>query len=252
MARSLGRRARLVRKSPPRSRLPARQLSFAAVVCLSVLLTGCADPGSDEVVLTADLPLHLEDHLEAATIEGSEVPTDLPQPIEWRFDEPQPGWRPAYGYEFSQELVTLVRTSDALQVVIEDEHVDSDGDLCGYVYADLPDWQLQEWAYVALEARVHPDAGGGSLGLAFNLTEPERAGVWQDRGMTSPLMADGTVQTYLFSPNPVGGGFDGTWRQLLLQFCAFQPSTIDLLSVKVIPKEAAFAAAPVGVKHGRA
>ena len=47
---------------------------------------------------------HLEDHLDAATIEGSEVPADLPEPVEWRFDEPQPGWKPAYGYEFSQVL----------------------------------------------------------------------------------------------------------------------------------------------------
>jgi len=124
------------------------------------------------------------------------------------------------------------------------KHVDSDGDLCGYVYTDLPDWQLKEWAYVALEARVQP--GMESVGLAFNFTEPARAGVWQAYGPGSPLMADGTVQTYLLSPEP-WDELDGPWRQLLLQFCASQPSTIDLLSVKVIPKEAAFVSAPVGV-----
>ncbi len=95
--------------------------SFVAVACVSVLPIGCANPGSDALVLTADLPLHLEDHLDAATIEGSEIPTDVPEAVEWVFDEPQPDWRPAYGYEFSQELVTLVRTGDALRVVIEEE-----------------------------------------------------------------------------------------------------------------------------------
>ena len=81
MARCLRRRARLVSDdSPPRPGLLAQRLSCAAGVWLSVLLTGCADPGSDAVVLTDDLPLHLEDHLDAATIEGLEIPTDMPEP----------------------------------------------------------------------------------------------------------------------------------------------------------------------------
>ena len=224
-----------------------RQAVLPAVIAVLVGLMsfGCGDRESAQVILTADVPLHLEDHLDAAIVEGSEIPTDVREAVEWLFDEPQPDWKPAYGYEFSQELVTLVRTGDALRVVIEEEHVDSDGDLCGYVYTDLPDWQLQDWAYVALRARVQPGVEG--VGLAFNLTEPARAGVWQARGGGSPMISDGTVQTYLLSTDVVRGDFDGTWRQLLLQFCAFQPSTLDLLSVTVIPKEAAFASAPVGV-----
>ncbi len=59
--------------------------------------------------MTAETPLHLEEYLDFATIDGSQVSEDIPEPVEWRFDEPQPGWKPAYGYEFSQELVTLVR-----------------------------------------------------------------------------------------------------------------------------------------------
>ncbi len=224
----------------PRAFLPG----VVAVLVVLVSL-GCGDHESAQVTLTAEVPLHLEDHLDAATIEGSEVPTDVPEAVEWLFDEPQPDWKPAYGYEFSQELVTLVRTGDALRVILEEKHVDSDGDICGYVYTDLPDWQVQDWAYVALRARVQP--GMQSVGLAFNLTEPARAGVWQVRGGSSPMISDGTVQTYLLSADLLGGDFDGTWRQLLLQFCAFEPSTLDLISVTVIPKETAFAAAPVGV-----
>ncbi len=119
-----------------------RSSLLASLLLPGVLCLGCGGPAP----LTVDMPLHLEDHLDAATIVGSEVPADLPDPVEWRFDEPQPGWKPAYGYEFSQELVTLVRTGDALRVILEGKHVDSDGDICGYVYTDLPDWQLQDWA----------------------------------------------------------------------------------------------------------
>ena len=226
-------------------RVTQRRSSFGGAACLLVLFcTACSDPGSDSVVLTADLPLHLEDHLDVATIEGSEIPTDVPEPVEWRFDEPQPDWKPAYGQAFSEELVTPVRTNDALQVVIGEEQ-EIDGELCGYVYTDVPDWQLQEWAHVALEVRAQPGMWG--VGLKFNLTEPARAGVGQSQGPPSPLIADGTVQTYLLSPDPVFGEFDGIWRQLVFWFCATEPSTIDLLSVKVVPKEAAFASAPVGV-----
>ena len=222
-----------------------RCYSLAALLLAILLTAGCTglDPGASP--LAAEVPLHLEDHLDAATIVGSDILSDAPETVEWRFDEPQPDWKPAYGYEFSQKLVEPVRTGDALRLVIEEEHVDSDGALCGYVYTDLPDWQLQEWAYVALEARIQP--GMEEVGLDFNFTEPARASVSQAYGASSPLIADGTVQTYLLSSDLLSGDFDGTWRQLVLWFCAFQPSTIDLLSVKVIPKEAVFASAPVGV-----
>ena len=58
---------------------------------LSLTLVSCSDSTSGSTVLTAEMPLHLEDHLEAATILGSEVPADVPAAVEWRFDEPQPG-----------------------------------------------------------------------------------------------------------------------------------------------------------------
>ena len=218
---------------------------WSAPLLALVLALICAGCDSGPAPLTAEMPLHLEDHLDAATIVGSEVPEDIPQAVEWRFDEPQPDWKPDYGYEFSQGLVTLMRTSDALRVILEEKHADSDGDICVNVYTDLPDWQLQDWAYVALEARAQP--GMWEAGLGFNLTEPARAGGRQAWGIPSPLIADGTEQMYLLSPDPVRGEFDGTWRQLLLGFCAAGPSTIDLLSVKVIPKEATFASARVGV-----
>jgi hypothetical protein len=41
-----------------------------------------ASPGSRPDILSAGMPLHLEDHLDAAELEGSEIPADLPQPIE--------------------------------------------------------------------------------------------------------------------------------------------------------------------------
>jgi len=54
------------------ARMAARVCSFVA------LFAGCTDRTSPPV-LTADMPLHLEDHLEAAVVDGSELPENPPQ-----------------------------------------------------------------------------------------------------------------------------------------------------------------------------
>ncbi len=51
-----------------------------------VLALICAGCDSGPAPLTAEMPLHLEDHLDAATIVGSEETDDIPQAVEWRFD----------------------------------------------------------------------------------------------------------------------------------------------------------------------
>ena len=147
--------------------------SVVAVMYLSVLLVGCADPWSDAPVLTADLPLHLEDHLDAATIEGSEVPADRPAPVEWRFDEPQPGWQPVDPIPTDSTAVTPVRIEDALHLPVTEDmpHPTILRVRQGYIYVELPDWRLEEWAYVEISARA--SEGMRNMGLFFNRTEED-------------------------------------------------------------------------------
>ncbi len=47
------------------------------VTLLTLPLVHCSGSPSDSPVLTADMPLHLEDHLDAAIVVGSEVPDDV-------------------------------------------------------------------------------------------------------------------------------------------------------------------------------
>ncbi len=54
-------------------------LMFLTLVIM-LMAFSCSGPESDQPLLTAELPLHLEEYLEAATIEGSEIPEDLPPP----------------------------------------------------------------------------------------------------------------------------------------------------------------------------
>ncbi len=147
---------------PTRRPTPWRVVLAAAVAVSAVLLSpGCIDRESSPTVLTADLPLHLEDHLDVAAIEGSEVPADLHEAVEWRFDEAQPDWQSAFPFQSGTEPATLVQGDDALRLIFEEENFYG-------LYVDLPaGWQPEEWAHVAVEARAQP--GPAQVRLGFNL-----------------------------------------------------------------------------------
>ena len=246
-----------------------RRSSFVAVACLIALFcTACSDPGSDSVgsdsvILTADLPLHLEDHLDAATIEGSEVPADLPEPVEWRFDEPQPDWKlddgesgpgpaginrlPAIPREQparDNEAVAVTQIDDALRVTVArptSTYTSGRPAFIGAIYTDLPDWNREDWASVTIQART--TVRGATL-LLFGRQE-------------LALISDGTAQSYQFRPDWAWSTqiWDKVWDKFVVEVSASQPVSVDILSVTVTPKGARYAEAPAGVRtevRGRA
>src|SRR5262245_23678730 len=94
-----------------------RGASLAAVGAL-VLGAHCTARSSSPAPLTADVPLHLESHLDAAKIEGSAAPVDPARPVEWRFDQPQPEWKVAVPFVTTVAPSSLSRTEDALRVTL--------------------------------------------------------------------------------------------------------------------------------------
>ncbi|MEE8146683.1 MAG: sulfatase [Longimicrobiales bacterium] len=219
---------------------------LASLLLPSVLCLGCGGPAP----LTVDMPLHLEDHLDAAIIVGSEVPEDVPSAVEWRFDEPQPDWTSARLPPFGRPVQT--RTADALRLSVEEAHRLPFGNLLGgSIYVDLPDWKREDWGYVLVRARTSENVS--QLRLAFNLRENRgaRDSPFRFGGEFVDVINDGSVQTYLlradWSP-PWEGAWEGPWQQLAIGISAEEPAGIDVLSVSVIPKEANYAAAPAGVR----
>ena len=68
-----------------------RVITLLAVLPVVLLLLGFTDSEPrQQKVLTAEMPLYLEEHLDAAHVEGSKVPKDIPEPVEWLFDVPCP------------------------------------------------------------------------------------------------------------------------------------------------------------------
>lgn len=240
------------------TRLLTRQWTFLAVVAallVALLSPGCPDRESAPAVLTADLPLHLEDHLNAATVQGSEVPKDRPKAVEWRFDQPQPDWKPVKPIPAQWEAVKPVRAEDALRLALTGTNRNpGNRRLNGTIYVELPDWSLEKWAYVEIRALTSDHMR--NIGLNFNYTEEDPRNPdglpFYSGGDRAPLITDGTVQTYRLSLDRRGmRSWDGPWTHLAIWFNSrkdAEVATLDILSVSVIPKNVTYADGPVGVK----
>ena len=233
-------------------------MSFGRVVfrilpttLLTLAVVSCSGSPSESPVLTADMPLHLEDQLDAAMIEGSEVPAGVPEAVEWRFDEPQPAWT-SEGLPASLRPVQT-RTEDALRLSVEASTPQeiAGGEPVGFIYVDLPDWKREDWGYVLVRARASEKVR--QLRLAFNLREdPEsQDNPFRFRGALVDVINDGSVQSYLLRADwsvPWEGAWEGPWQQLAIGINAEELAGIDILSVSVIPKEANYAAASAAVR----
>ena len=216
-----------------------------------IMAFSCSGPKSDQTLLTAELPLHLEEHLDAATIEGSEVPEDIPAPVEWRFDKPQPDWKPAIPINKTTKPVKVIRTEDALRVILNESNFNPKKRPVGGIYIDLPGWHREHWAYIMVRARTSEKIRDFSIG--FNLREesatpPYWPWPFSNGSEDVPMINDGSVHTYLIRPDYTPGEkWEGPWQQLGIWFGASEPASIDILSVSVIPKDAMYASTSTGV-----
>ena len=222
---------------------------------IATLAAGCADEASGPPLLTADMPLHLEDHLDAATVVGSDVPADPPKVVEWRFDEPQPDWRVGVPVTGGYTPAEMTRTGNALRVTLREGRRNPAGFLLGAVFVDLPDWRREQWAEVRVSARTEGASPVNGLTLGLNPQEstiPATMGplpqVFQTFGGTTPIVSDGSLQTYRITPNWGDAGATGPWRRIGLGFRARDPGSIEILSVSVVPTAAVYAGEPLGLR----
>jgi len=221
----------------------ARAVGLLTTWYVVAIGTACTDGTGQPPVLTADMPLHLEDHLDAAVVEGSELPVNPPDAVEWRFDEAQPDWKPIVD-ALATTAPRLERTTDALSVAVAER---TNGQFRGGVYVELPDWHEGEWTQVIVRARTSSNVR--NIGIGRNQAElgpgePLAAPLNRLLG-GSPLVSDGLVHTYQIPLTAPGRGIP--WQRLGLWVQADEAGSLDILSVSVIPKGAEYAATARGV-----
>jgi arylsulfatase A-like enzyme len=200
------------------------------------------------------MPLHLEEHLDDANIEGSEVRGSIVQPIEWDFAEPQPGWTSGPTESWPTLDTRVAQLDGALHVELTEENRrEGDESIRGYTYVDLPELRREDWSHVLVRARS--DSLMENMRIWFNLGERRAPGGWpspfQNMGEGTPVVSDGVVHGYRI-PTEVGwDGWEDPWRQLVLTFSAGEAASIDILSITLVPKATVYADAPVGVREVR-
>jgi arylsulfatase A-like enzyme len=210
-------------------------------------------------VLTAEKPLHLEEHLDVARIEGSEPPVAGPETIVWRFDEPQPDWK-AFSLIAPPNLREATRADDALRIrvtevgvpTIENESLFGAG-----IYIDAPSLLRLRPAHLMVRARTE-SAGVVSVSSASLDDSQSRHGVtglFQEISEPTPIIADGSVQGYLL-PFPLEQLWarSGSTRmasdvccRVGVMFQTYEPGNVDILSVTAVSTSAAFVSDPLGV-----
>ena len=244
--------------------MPKQCLAFILSVCLLAAF-GCQRPKSKGRVLTADMPLHLEDHVDRARIEGCEIPTDAPDVASWRFDKDQPAWKVSVPFDPSRKPLEVARVKDALRLILSKKIAIQAGKMLSYrqggVYIDLPDWNRDDWDIIVIQART---TNVDYLVPAFNLRDkpgktPAEQGRFLSMGETVNVIKDGEVRTYVLRAEPTRTeDWKGPWKQLGIAVGAAdrgedggsaEPKTIDIVSVSVMPKAMNYAKAKAGMRN---
>ncbi len=155
---------------------------------------------------------------------GAEI-TQTPTTVEWRFDEPQPGWTATAPRPFPPEIrpATVSQTDGALRITLGPSNANERGMLVGGVQVDVPGWNHRDWAHVVIRAR---SSGPGIILLAFNVWDQEGHPMegWPsfpfetpgraDRAEGNNLVGDSTVRTHQLRLEPE----EWAWEEPIEQF----------------------------------
>jgi arylsulfatase A-like enzyme len=185
--------------------------------------------------------------MDEAHVEGGAMAAPK-ETFEWSFAEPQPGWE-AYVPPWRDEIapVTTTRVDGALRVQLDAANRSSRYNHDGWLFVDLPDLKPEDWAYLVVRMRT----GDKLRHLAVAFDHPTN-----QPGFDYPSLLtwgrlirpvdDGEVHSYTVTVGTTEGAQE-TWPRLGLQFASKDPASFDLLSVTLVPAEAAFTATPAGV-----
>lgn len=226
----------------------------AAPVGLLLLLVapGCRDSGPGDA-LSADTPLHLEEHLDRASIEGADVPSELDEPMVWSFAGEAAGWRPLPAVVPGSRPLLSEETETGLRLTLTEDAIapaTGDGRLHGGIFVEVPGWDVSRWSHVLIEARTTDPIT--YLDVAYSVRETPG----EDPDEQWPLIyfadgtnviSDGEVQTYRLEAEPEEAPHEPI-RELGIEVGSVDPASIEIRSVTWVPLDALYAETGVGVR----
>ena len=218
---------------------------------IMLMAFSCSRPEPEQPVLTANVPLHLEEHIDDARIEGCEAREDLLTPVEWGFSELQQGWKPLVPLQPSFKPAQVTYPDGALRVTISEVNRPPGLPvLMGCIYTDLPEWRPENWGSILISLRTEDEILG--LRLAFNLRRKLGATPREQFPFVlfsdgCEVVKDGLVHTYMLQVGNSSWELGTVLEQLVVAVFAREPADVDILSVKAIPKEALYSDVPVGL-----
>ncbi len=229
-----------------------RYALFVTALAAVFLAVGCARPADVAPIDGRGLPVHLEEHMDAASVVGSMPPDDVPAVIVFGPEDLRADWKPATPLVTTFGPLKTSFSEGLLRLELGAENRNpSNRRLTGSIFVELPDLHLSDWAYVEISARASPETR--NLGTAFNYTEedPQNAAFpWYSFGESVPLVSDETEQTYRVPLRPQRS-VDGPWTELEIGVntrAGAESAYLDVFSVRLIPRALDFAAEPFGVR----
>ncbi len=213
-----------------------------------LLLAGCVAAPSN----TQQLVRIYE--LEPVASDGAPLPTGVPDPMEWRFVAEEEVWRPALPRNPTIAAARVEHVDGSLRITLGEGTRTGGGSVGAGIYSDVSDWAPGDWGFLEVRARTtNPDV---IINPAFNLLPkqgPDDAGAYPfaDSRPGTPVAPDGEPHVYLLNADcPVwrNDTCDTTWQQVGLWIGAPDTASVEVLSIRAIPKELPYAEATTGVR----
>jgi len=211
------------------------EIKRLAVTCLCALsLAACrGEEAASTVQAEVTGVLHLTDRLGEAALTCAAVPESARDERQWNFDEPRLEWS-----SIPAEGLTREQQTDAVRLKTGEQRAFA---VIG-LEVDLGQLDPAAWETVIVRARTHDRFAG--LTVVCNLESGGRAPspeVFFASPDAPPIFNDGSVQNYAI---PLSFGADAELPEklesLAVLFGTLGPSQVDVLSVRIVPRGAAF------------
>jgi hypothetical protein len=187
-----------------------------------------------------------------ARIEAAAVPAGLSAEVTWTFDRNAAAgsWRPIPPWNPTVPAVAVAETGRALRLELTDRTVNLNGFHVGGVFTDLSSLKETDWGAIEVEVSASAPFAGMAVGQNLRSGSGEADdNPWPFEDWVASVREDPGGGPHVLRanlPHPEDGARPD-WRQLGLWFGADSPVTIEIVSIRLVPRDAPFADAPAGV-----